>query len=536
MKSKILLINLEEKSDVLESAYLIAERVRKYPKQEISMLTFKDCKEVAHLIKGVKRVFTVDRTQIKGLLQNNLYSNAFALNNFFRNLSLVFNTDWDIVINYSNNKLSKYLTSSIPAKKVIGSYINDRKSTNYSSMWSSIEDIILSNQVIAPLKSIHCKMRMNGLSYNTTGLKLHINEKNNEIAFKNINNIRNAEHTAGDSKVIGITIDSPNDSLLNLEQLTSLLDQMFNTPHLIPLLILEPENEDHKKIVNHLNKDFENSLLSVESDDIALPSLLLNIDSLITSNRDYLNFANLIETPTITLYQSIKNIFRHHSLVEGDISILVKEGFAIPSLIQCLNSQLGITQLNLEALDDFSNFFITQNDNFGSFPQLIKGEGFRQQILTSLAQRYYMTSQSKRSDNQIILNEIFATFSHEIPQWSMEQKESLMLSTKLLLRALRNLIRSKQDPKHGKDFMTTLEKLLETKDNHFITSIPIEIFEFNLNKIDSMSHEENILIMEHLIYDLKTNLQKIMTSLSLIESKNRSQLTSKQETREYGRA
>ncbi len=536
MKTKTLIVNLEDQAGVLESAYLIAERVRKYPQQEIYMLTFKESKHLAHMISGVQRVFTIDQDRIKSLLQNDLYSNGFAVNNFFKNLSLVFHTEWNIVVNYSTTTLSKYITSSLTADRIIGSYTNEVKENNYSSLWASIDDIALKNKKLSPLKSIHCKLKANNISYGTNEPRVKINENNNKVAFSNLNSIRNAEHTDGEAKIIGINISSTVDSIFSLNKLTELLEQLFSTPNMIPLLIIEANNEQQKNIVNLLNRDFENSLLSVESDDLALPSLLMNIDILVTSDRKFLNLANLVDTPTISLFTSIESLFRAHSQNTDDISIVLSGDFSIYNIYLCIDSILSNIDLSSQLRVDDSNFFTIKKDNYGSFLHLVQGEGYKQDILTSLVQRYYITSQNKNSDNQVILEELFSTFSSELSTWALEQKKSLIISTKLLLRSLRNLIRSKQDSSFGSIFMDDLNKLLATKDKNLITSIPIEFFEFNLEKINSKSAEENLIIMEHLIYDLKTSLRKIMTTLALIESKNRSQSLNKKETRKNGRA
>jgi hypothetical protein len=120
------------------------------------------------------------------------------------------------------------------------------------------------------------------------------------------------------------------------------------------------------------------------------------------------------------------------------------------------------------------------------------------------------------------MNYILHYFNQDIPSWSHIQKDHLMKTTKRLLRCLRLLVNAKADSESGALFLNALDELLNSYAPTFLTAIPLALFEYNLQKITSDNTSENLIIMEHLLYDLKNSLQKVMTTLSLIESKNRS--------------
>ncbi len=518
--NKSLIIALDQQP-ILEISHFVAERKRKNATEELYLLTYKHNKVLGHLIPGIKRVYVIDQEKIQNLLHNKLYSNGFALNNFFNNLQMVFNTSWDSVINLSTNKLSQYLSSAIEGNNIIGGYINQNGHLNYSSIWAALSAEIFPQLTLYPIKTLQTNLRAAGMTIQSSGIKITTNEKNNEIAFKNINKIRNAENTAEEARVIGITITEKENSLLTIQHLEELLDQLFSTSNLIPLLILKAKNREQQKIVNHLNQSFDNSLLSVESDEIALPSLLMNIDLLITDSSFYRSCANLVETPTIQINKSIDQLFRDYSMHTGDLHLLLDSQFKTTTLVN-LTRQILENQTPELSEGDNSELFQIFEDTHGPFPQLLVGEKYRMAIITALIQRYYITSQQKNSDNTILLNYIFKTFGDELPNWSHIQKNALMKNMQLLLKTLRHLLQAKKDRKSGNQFLLALDELLESNHPSFITSIPLSIFEFNVNKLDSATPEENMLLMEHLIYDLKNSFRKVMTTLSLIESKHRS--------------
>lgn len=537
MKTQVLLIHLGTKSEVLDTAHFISEYTRKNSDHELHMLTFKQNKKVAHLIKGVKRVYVIDQEEINNILNNRLYSDGFALNNFYRNLKLVFSTEWHSVINLSNNEIAYNLTSAMNTNQIVGGYKKLDKMTHFSSLWSSLPNTLFNRLQLRPLKNLHTQLRSVGLSYHQHGgSKLITNEKNNDVALQNLNNIKAGEHTAESGKIIGITINTPKNATLNLQHLSDLLDHIFSTPNYIPLLIIESGNEAQKQVVNHLNKDFDNSLLSVESDEIALPSLLMHLDLVISDSHYYTTSCSLVETPSIRVSKDIKTVYAQHSHTLNDLIYLIGENFKSLELMEGVAHLLEHTEVNYDIFDRESVIFRVQRDLYGTYPQRFIGSRFDHAIITCAIQRYYLTSQSKNADNTVLMNSIFEQFNNEIPRWCHIQKDQLMKTTKKLLRSLRLLVSAKEDAKNGATFLTALDELLESYSPSFLTAVPLAIFEYNLQKITSENPKENLIIMEHLLYDLKNSLQKVMTTLSLLESKNQSIKRSSTREEHYGQA
>ena len=122
------------------------------------------------------------------------------------------------------------------------------------------------------------------------------NKIHDRTAINNLDRLRSLKsQDANRVSIIGIQVSSasivkeiPEDTLIETIRLINSSETM------IPILLTAPTEEEKKK-ASRINKEFENKLVSVEADFIALPSVLKNIDLLLTPDTSIKHLADLLD-------------------------------------------------------------------------------------------------------------------------------------------------------------------------------------------------------------------------------------------------
>ena len=519
--NKILIINFGSESDIIDSAHLIAELKRKNKDSEISLLTFYNNKKLSHQLKSIHRVYSVEKEKINELTNNPIYSNGFAIETFTRNLRVVNQQKWDLIVSYSLDNFSQYIASTLDSTKFIGAYINEHNNSIHTSFWTNLSRNIFTDMGIDLLNHRDCMINACGLRAQEDSVKLNTNEKNNQLAFQNINQLRDQEITSGSGKVIGIRILSEEDpNGFSLDIYNDIVSSLLDTPSLIPLLIVSSSNKE-KTMANEINNSFDNTLTSVEMDLNVTGSLLLNIDLLISPESSTKHLASLVETPSIGLYKTRASLFENFSHSLGDFSLIIdQDNFNPSTIVDSVYSLTNNEELNL-VQDDATSIFITERDEIGSKLTVIKDGGLTKNQITYLTSRVYLASLKGKLDSTTLLKSIHQEFSNEIPAWIQFEREQLLETTKILLGTLRHLMASSGNKSEGVAFIKSLNKLLQFKDIDSLSTIPIHMFFHNLDKLSEEDQKTNLEITEKQLYLLKANLQKAMTCLSLLGNMHR---------------
>ena len=223
--------------------------------------------------------------QIKNIQKNALFSDAFAMNNFFTSINDCLKTKWDNVVNYSNDEVGAFICSMLTSEQKHGTTISKLGSPVTSNAWASYQNFACQDRNKDVISKTIIRHHLTNTPYHREGTKVKINEEYSLIANQNFAKIRQSKGSDMDAKIIGISlVESYSNKRLNLETLINTVELIEESESFKTVLLLSGKPEE-KQIINELNKHFENSLISINTDSNALSAVLANLDLFISMNN-----------------------------------------------------------------------------------------------------------------------------------------------------------------------------------------------------------------------------------------------------------
>ncbi len=530
---KILIINLRRLGDVFSTAHLINSMTAS-GNNNVSLLTYKENSQASTLLKNVSNVFEIDRKELITLKTNKLFSDGFAFEHLFNQLSIIKNQQWDQIINYSNDIVGGYLSSYLKesTKEIIGVHFNHQRSIVMKNEWELLFNDVLPVVKYAPIHFIDCYHKMTGEKLIKDGPKIITNPKYNEIAFKNINAVRSAHKCVdGQSKSIGIQIKTADASKDIPEKIIhDLLVLMKGHKELIPFILIAP-NENERRMAQNLNSAHNNELVIIEADLQAMASVLMNLDMLITPCTAIKHMADLTETPVLEI-----SLGHAPFLKQGSYS---KESLILTDVISSreFTKTKNLTHSFITALDIMSCVLYTLTRSKVIKPRLSDNVTLYQSSFDQLGIRYTPiagTVNTKIEIHRLMSRQLISTWFEEdsdmriyqdvcnldlkaATEWTNSEKALVTNVMKDILGTLRSLLQSSENKKSSKDFIINLGKLISHTSNESLVQIPVSMFKSKIESINVKSFEENAKEVELLLYELKSDTQKILQCLQELE-------------------
>ena len=534
---KVLIINLRRLGDVYTTAHLI-NSLFKTQNAAVSMLVYAESAKAATHLKNVKNVFAIDRKEIITLKTNKLFSDGFALEQLFLKLDPIKNEQWDEIINYSNDPVAAYLCSYLrgSAAKITGVSFNPNKSTVVSDDWGMLFNDILPTMSYAPVHFVDCYHRMSGVRSERDGEKLHANTMYNASAFKNMGELRKkANSNESQVKIVGIHLKSSEECKdLSESTLVELVGLLRKNDEIIPLLLIGPF-EDERKKASRINEHFNNELHVAEANLQAIASILTNIDLLITPDTAIKHIADLTETPVVEVSLGYAPFLKQGTYTPGNL--ILTDALSTRNFSR--EKHQGPAKTNITALDIVSTvfYFFTKSksikprlsngvalysanqDSLGVCYNLVTGSHCTQIEMSRLMSRQLISTLLDGKQISGINDNITAMGTANVTNWSNQEKIAITHVTKDLLATLRSLIQSSENRNSTRDFVTHLARLLSHTQSDCVVSIPINIFKVKIESIHETSFEESSRQVEALLYNLKSDIQKLLSCLKQLEDK-----------------
>lgn len=514
-------------------SHLITSLKNDNPAATISVLVFEEFAKSAHVLNHVANVFTIPRRKIISFHKNDIYSDAWAINQFNNSLEKVTSTKWNQIVNYSNDRTSSYISSYIgklqrlSAQQISGVSFNERNMVNYSSQWSTIfneSESIKSNSPYNFNDFLHLSL---GLANSEEEDRLKTNSKHNQTAFKNFNQIRKLnQNKTNDVQIVGVQLKSSLPSKdIPFEVLVQTIRYLHENNKTIPILLHAPTDEE-KELTKRVNEEFDNKLITVESDIIALPSVLINIDLVVTPDTLIKHMADSTDTPSIEV-----SLGSAPFLLQGSVhprSLIITEspnrrGYQKDKILsEDNNSDL---QNNIESAIDYFLQSIEElnitgrwaayrpiKDHIGTAYIPVAGDVDYQMEYTRFFSRIYtykMINEGKVTDHPFNQSD-----NPEMSSWVSEQKNIITVVSKQLLNTIRSLHQMNHDTKSAHFFVDCLDGLLEYCQQDTLIRIPLLMFKAKLNSLTSETKEQNIKEVNTLLFELKNNIQFVNTELA----------------------
>lgn len=532
---KILIINLRRLGDVFSTAHLV-NSLSNNGENKISILTYKESAGAAKSIKGLSHIFEIDRKEIITLKTNKLFSDGFALEKFFNQVKPIKNQEWDQVINYSNDPVGTYITSYLKssALNIVGTHYSEERNIITKNDWEILFNDILPTIKYSPIHFVDCYHRMSGVSLVREGNKLNTRSDYNEVAFNNINNIRKTYSNGSDSgvKVVGIQIKTADTSKdIPEKTLHELIKLIQKNSLIVPILLIAP-TEEERRYANNLNESYGNSLIVVEADLEALGSVLINIDLLVTPDTAVKHVADLVETPVLEI-----SLGHAPFLKQGSYSA---ESLILTDLItkrEFKKEQATNITTNIKASDIMASILFLLTKSKVIKPRLSEDVTLYQASFDQLGIRYTPIAGAVNTPIEIhrlmtrqLLNTLFDPENAEnfytdaialdlasAHQWATTEKAIVTNVMKDLLGTLRSLLQCTENRKSSREFVINLGKLISHPDQNSMVQIPVSMFKSKLEHLKAKTFEENTKEVEILLYELKSDMQKILLCLKQLD-------------------
>lgn len=531
----ILIINLRRLGDVYTTGHLINSIAAKEG-MNVSVLTYKESSIAAKNLKNLTKLYTIDRKEIITLKNNKLFSDGFAIEQLLKQLQEIKDQNWDEIVNYSNDMVGAYLCSYLKnsAKKVVGVHFNNERNVVTGSDWEILFNDVLPVVKYSPLHFVDCYHKMMGLTVEREGEKLITNSNHNAVAFSNMNTIRKgqtgSENTA---KIIAIQLKTADQSKDIPEQtMIQLIEEIRKNSELVPVILIAPTDEE-RRYASDINEKLENDLVIIEADLEAVASVLMNIDLLVTPDTAIKHIADLAETPSLEISLGHAPFLKQGTYAEGSLiltDIITERSFSknqtsAPSKITAQDILASIlfffskSKTIRPRLSSDVTLYTCSFDKLGARYSVAAGTVDAQTEIHRLMSRQFINVAFDQQESEEIYTDVTDFGISAATSWSTREKANVTNVMKDLLGTLRSLLQSLENRKSSRDFVMNLGKLITHADDSSIVQIPVMMFKTKIESINAKSFEENAREVELLLYDLKTDVQKILHCVKNLEDR-----------------
>ena len=536
---KILIINLRRLGDVYSTAHLI-NSISALGSVEISLLVYKESAKAANSLTNIAKTYSINRHEIITLKSNKLFSDADAFSALYNTMAEVKEQNWDEVINYSNDSVGTYLTSYLQhtTKAITGVHFDSQHLTTVNNNWSLLFNDILPSISLSPIHFIDCYHKMASTPYSFVGNKINSSSEHNEIARSQISNIRQSFEGDGKSaKIVGIQLKTSNILKdLPTELVKDFVFLMKKSTDLIPVLLIAP-NEHERNCARIINDNFDNDLVVIESDLKTLPSVLLNLDLLVTPDTAVKHVANLTGTPVLEISLGTSPFLKqgpysHDSLILTDAPHLRSFTNSGPTSISGMDIVSTVLYFFTSAktirplLSNNVVLYGTNFDKMGIYYYPISGTIISQVEIARLMNRQLVSVLFQNIEIEHTYKDILNYSKLSISNWADKERINVTHVMRELLSTLKSLLQSKSRQDNSLDFVNSLGRLLNFCGSNELTQIPCLLFKAKLDLIRGTTVEENTKEVEILLHELKSNILKVLFLLKQLEDNSVSERAS----------
>jgi ADP-heptose:LPS heptosyltransferase len=531
---KILIINLRRLGDVYTSAHLV-NSLSALGQVQISLLVYQESEKAAKSIKNISQIYSINRQEIVTLKSNKIFSDADAFLELFKQMNDIKNQEWDQVINYSNDTVGTYLASYIQnsVKIISGVYYDSHHLTNVNNNWTMLFNDILTSMTLSPIHFIDCYHKISTIPFSFVGTKINTTTEYNALAEAQINSIREASTSDGKIvKIIGIQLKTSN-ALKDLpsELVKDFVFLMKKSSELIPVLLIAP-NDQERMCANIINDHFEDGIVIIETDLEALPSVLLNLDLLVTPDTATKHIADLTGTPVLEISLGTAPFLKQGPYSLGSLVLtesIESRSFkgshptsitgmdVVSSVLYYFSSSKTIKPL----LSFNTALYGARFDRLGIFYHPVCG-AFNSQIeIARLMNRQLVSVLFQSSEIENIYSEILQHGKPIVTKWVNNERSNITQFMRDLLATLRALMLGQNRQENSLEFVTSLGRLLNYCGTSELTQIPCLLFKAKLDLIRGTTIEENTKEVETLLHELKSSVLKILFLLKQLEDPSR---------------
>lgn len=507
--NKLLVVSLGSNKEVLQSSFVISRLRENYPHSEIHLLTLKSLTNRAKSIKNVAKVHTIDDQKISKIKQGAVYSNGYAIDVFFEGLAGVLSTDWDQVINQSHNTLSTLIVSAVNTETRNGVSLSKEGTTILSSDWAVALNSVNTFSKRKPIETNIINTHLVGSPWINTGDGLKVSEQYSLLSGQNFSRIRSMK--PGDSKIIGISLSQGYDgTFIGSETLEDIVGTLKESTNYIPVLLIDPSDQNHKIVVNDLNTKFNNELISINVDFAAFSAITTHLDLIMSPATDYLLGADLQGTIALELRNT--HSFKNDPVIttEGSRVLFYENDKNLSSELIFAINEIFETELPVDTTQGGANVYACIKDEYGYFFSQLKGEINLFDELDYHLSRSLFFQILGYPENQALLENIKEMCSKdEIQSYVGQTRADLTGAVKILLATLRSMKVMRNSSDGINSFLSYYDQLLAYGKQENIIGHLIRFTEGKIENIHDKDSQKNLELIEKALFELKANIQKV---------------------------
>ena len=514
----ILISNFGTSNDFLGLAQLSSSLKTQYPQANIEVICDAKYRTYSSILNNVHTFRFVEIEKIQQVFSNPLYSDAFAVNYYADIQNDMANTNWDLVINHTNDEISAVLLSTFEDVKRYGTYINQSGLPKMTSSWAIYQNFVAARQNRMSIDKVTLRNHVAHTPYSDAAIKIRQNEEYTLMASQNFNRIRQMNGSS-DTKIIGINLEAGYDQYLySKEMLIQLVETLEECSDYKPVLLLNGE-QYQKDLVNQLNEKFNNSLISINMDTEALPSVLANIDLMVTTSNDQMSVADMMDVRLVVIREEAEK-FTTQVQGQGNYFIQVKDEVNLGNdIILIINEEFG-TAMPVESMNSANPVYKIIADQYSTFFSQIRGDiNIKNELNYHLERSFFFELFGYERNSQLLTHIRDNTDFETLIDYTNEIKAELTSTVKILLATIRSLKNIKQSQDGLNQFIQYLDTLIMAGASSSCVGNILKYFEGEIENIDSDNADDNISKIEAKLFELKSNLQLFTNYLSFIVEK-----------------
>lgn len=494
----------KNETTLVQACHLINSLKQESPHREIHLATFRDLEPTAKVVCHQAKLHFVDRYKIEHLKSGALYSDAFAVNSLIEDINFALETEWDKAINLSNDDISSYLLPLINAETMVGSYVSSNGSAATSDKWASYRNFYISQSPLAPIEALSTVHHSSGTVYRREGSKVAMKEDFTMVANQNFARIRASK--GENCHVIGINLAPGHDgSTFDFDFLSNVVETLEYSENFKPVLLIGGKDQE-KAVCDELNAQFGNRLISINMDVSAAPSVMGNIDFLISRPSTMSAIADALDTRVLEVSNDKSKCLAFN---EGCFHIIESEGPASEDVLFVIGQEFDEI-LPMAVKNSQNKVYARVKDDMGLLNTLIRGEiDLQAELSYHVSRCYHYALLGYPIDHKILQNLKDNAPLEALEKFCSKEKEELVCAVKALLNTIRSLQAFKQSEKNAPKFVQYLDQLMDFSKMPNVAQAPVCLFEAAIENINSTDPKVSLSIMEENLYKLKSDLQTL---------------------------
>lgn len=517
---KNLLICLADSSEFLLSLGVYSSLKSTYRSAHWSIITYSENKELLAVWGYVGKVTFIDRSLIQRIYSGQVFPDSFALNVCWDQIYEILQEDFDWVVNASNNQESALLCSMVKKTHLSGMHIDGHSNVKFSDWWSRYINEVYTVEPCSynryDLLKLMCQLPREQVPL------IHFEEKNKKTYIQTFEQIRShASSSKYEKKIIGIDLAGLLSTNIELDEF---IFHLASSIDFYPILLVEKENDSHRKTAKRYANLLESHLLTVEYNAAAISAMMFHLDALITSQGVLKQAAHLTETPTLSLLEKFQSN-TGYSYIENDVVVQCSS--------QQTNYQIMMNGLEILLLGKIKSLELSYDakiyqvvkDDFGSFLLQINSLDKNVGNLKNYLRRLLM--QNLANENSAVVaaalseldkNWIIRLFEKaELDSVVDEERVVLEDNLKLVLSLIRSVHELNRGPQVSKKFFMNLDILMNPAEVVNIGSMIRALYRPQMLSIMSVG-SDGIKELEKLLLDVKKSINMAMHFLAKARS------------------